>query len=139
MSGLEFGRVLREQGIDVPVVFMTADPSPHLEAEARAIGSRRILHKPFSDIADLWCAVDDAVADAAANAHADITDTSHALRTPLTAVKMAFEGLIATRDLDPREQHLADIAARNLERLADAVEDHLARLALITERHTSVD
>jgi hypothetical protein len=43
---------------------------------------------------------------------------------------MAFEGLVANRDLDPREQHLAEIAARNLERMAAAVEDHLSRLAL---------
>ena len=137
MTGIEFGRQLRARGIAVPLVFMTADPSEHLEAEALELGSRHLLRKPFADVADLWCAVDAAVAEAAAHARSDVTGTSHALRTPLTAVKMAIEGLIATRELDAREQHLADIATRNQDRLTDAVEDHLARLALITDRQSA--
>jgi hypothetical protein len=52
---------------------------------------------------------------------------------------MAVEGLIATRELDAREQHLADIATRNLDRLTDAVESCLARLALVTDRRASAD
>jgi FixJ family two-component response regulator len=139
MSGLEFGRTLRARGIGVPIVFMTGDPSEDLDDEALALGSGPILRKPFADVADLWCAVDDAIAQAAAYARTDVTESSHALRTPLTAVKMAIEGLIATRDLDARERHLAEIATRNLDRLADAVEDHLARLALVTDRRTSAD
>jgi len=133
MSGLELGRALRARGIMVPFVLMTADPSEHLEIEALEIGARHILRKPFADVADLWCAV------AAAHTRADVTEYSHELRTPLTAVKLAVEGLVATRDLDARERHLADIAARNLDRLALAVEDHLARLALISDRRTPVD
>ena len=139
MSGLELGRALRARGIMVPFVLMTADPSEHLEIEALEIGARHILRKPFADVADLWCAVDAAVAVAAAHTRADVTEYSHELRTPLTAVKLAVEGLVATRDLDARERHLADIAARNLDRLALAVEDHLARLALISDRRTPVD
>jgi DNA-binding response OmpR family regulator len=139
ISGIEFARALRARAIVVPVIFMTADPSERLEAEVREVGSRHLLRKPFADIADLWVAVDAAVAEAASHVHADVTGTSHALRTPLTAIKMAVEGLLATRELDEREQHLADIAARNLDRLSDAVEDHLARLALITDRGTPAD
>jgi hypothetical protein len=52
---------------------------------------------------------------------------------------MAVDGLVAARDLDARERHLADVARRNLDRLASAVEDHLARLALIADRRTSAD
>jgi len=79
-------------------------------------------------VADLWSAVDAAYESRAVEG--DLTEASHALRTPLTAVKMALEGLVATRELTEQEQHLADIANRNLDRLSDAVEDHLAQLAV---------
>ena len=130
MSGIELGRMLRARGIDVPLVFMTADASESLGVDALEIGVRRLLRKPFSDLSELWAAVEDAVAESISNPNGDLATTSHALRTPLTAIKMAFEGLIAARTLDPREQHLAEIAARNIERLATAVEDHLSRLAV---------
>jgi signal transduction histidine kinase len=109
---------------------MTADASESLGVDALEIGVRRLLRKPFSDLSELWAAVEDAVAESISNPNGDLAMTSHALRTPLTAIKMAFEGLVAARTLDPREQHLAEIAARNIERLATAVEDHLSRLAV---------
>lgn len=127
MTGIEFGRMLRARGIDIPIVFMTADPDPRVREDARALGSRWFLRKPFQDVADLWTAVD--AAYASRPAEGDLTETSHALRTPLTAVKMALEGLVATRELSDEERHLAEIANRNLDRLSDAVEDHLAQLA----------
>lgn len=127
MSGIEFGRMLRARGIDIPIVFMTADPDPAIESDARALGSRWFLRKPFGDVADLWSAVDTAYASRPADE--DLTEASHALRTPLTAVKMALEGLVAKRELTVEEKHLAEIANRNLDRLTDAVEDHLAQLA----------
>jgi DNA-binding response OmpR family regulator len=130
MSGIELGRLLRSRGIEVPLVFMTADASESLGVDALEIGVRRLLRKPFSDLSELWAAVEDAVAESISNPNGDLAQTSHALRTPLTAIKMAFEGLVADRSLDPREQHLAEIAARNIERLSTAVEDHLSRLAL---------
>lgn len=127
MSGIEFGRLLRARGIDVPIVFMTADPDDGVHEDARALGSRWFLRKPFNDVADLWAAVD--AAYESCPVEGDLTGASHALRTPLTAVKMALEGLVATRDLTVHEKHLAEIANRNLDRLTDAVEDHLAQLA----------
>ena len=130
MSGIELGRTLRARGIDVPLVFMTADASESLGVDALEIGVRRLLRKPFSDLSELWAAVEDAVAESISNPNGDLAMTSHALRTPLTAIKMAFEGLVGDRTLDPREQHLAEIAQRNIERLAAAVEDHLSRLAV---------
>jgi DNA-binding response OmpR family regulator len=134
MSGFDMGRTLREQGVDVPFVFMTADPTESLDDEATTLGARPVLRKPFGDVAELWEAVDTAITDAAertrAESVADLTETSHALRTPLTAVRMAFEGLLAERTLDDRERHLAEIAVRNLDRLATAVEDHLEQLAV---------
>ena len=130
MSGIELGRLLRSRGIEVPLVFMTADASESLGVDALEIGVRRLLRKPFSDLSELWAAVEDAVAESISNPNGDLAQTSHALRTPLTAIKMAFEGLVADRSLDPREQHLAEIAARNIERLSTAVEEHLSRLAV---------
>ena len=127
MSGIDFGRMLRARGIQIPIVYMTADPDPRITEDARALGSRWFLRKPFNDVADLWAAVDDAYESRPAQA--DLTEASHALRTPLTAVKMALEGLVATRELSEEERHLAEIANRNLDRLSDAVEDHLAQLA----------
>jgi CheY-like chemotaxis protein len=133
MSGLELGRALRGRGIDVPFVFMTADPSESLDVDARAVGVRRLLRKPFTDLSELWASVDDAIAESIAGAHGDLAQASHALRTPLTAIKMAVEGLVADRSLDARERHLAEIAARNLERLATAVEAHLERLTVAVD------
>jgi DNA-binding response OmpR family regulator len=136
MSGLELGPALRARGIEVPLLLMTADPDERLETQALASGASRLLRKPFSDLGELW----DAVENAAGNSDgSDITLASHALRTPLTAIRMAVEGLVADRAMDDRERHLADIAARNLDRLTNALEDHLARLALLTERRSPSD
>jgi CheY-like chemotaxis protein len=131
MSGIEFGRRLRARGIDVPIVFMTADVDTSLDDDARALGSRWMLRKPFNDVADLWCAV--AEAHGSRPAEPDPAEAGHAVRTPLTAVRMALEGLIGERDLDTRERHLAEIARRNLDRLEAAVEAHLSRLSPETE------
>jgi DNA-binding response OmpR family regulator len=136
MSGVAFGHALRERGLDVPLVLMTADPNDELESQASDCGARQLLRKPFADVAELWSAVDDALANAPSP---DITQASHALRTPLTAIRMAFEGLVAGRTMDAHEQHLAEIAVRNLDRLTTALEDHLARLALASDRRSPVD
>jgi len=116
---------------------MTADTSESLGVDALEIGVRRLLRKPFGDLSELWAAVEDAVAESIATPNGDLALTSHALRTPLTAVKMAFEGLIADRELDERERHLVEIASRNLDRLAAAVEDHLTHLALTADATTT--
>ena len=131
MSGIEFGRRLRARGIDVPIVFMTADRDASLDDDARALGSRWMLRKPFNDVADLWVAVDEAHTSRPSDA--DSTEASHALRTPLTAVRMALEGLVGDRELTPGERHLTEIARRNLDRLETAVEAHLIPLAPQTE------
>lgn len=136
MSGIDLGYALLERGLDIPLVLMTADPDERLEAQSRACGARHLLRKPFSEVSELWGALDEVLVGAPAE---DPTEASHALRTPLTALRMAFEGLIAERALDSREQHLAEIASRNLDRLTDALEDHLSRLALTADRRSPVD
>lgn len=140
MSGIELAQALRARGIGVPLIMMTADPSEVLEARADAVGARCLLRKPFADVGELWSAVEEAAADASRSRDDDdVTGASHALRTPITAIRMALEGLTAERIMDEREQHLADIAHRNLDRLTAALEDHLARLSLAVEERSTVD
>ncbi|HEX5132295.1 MAG TPA: response regulator [Candidatus Krumholzibacteria bacterium] len=139
MSGLELGQALRARGITVPLVYMTADPTDALEDMAAAVGARRLLRKPFAEVSDFWMAVEEAAATSERTPDEDVTEASHALRTPLTAVRMALEGLTADRVMDDEDRRLADIASRNLDRLTAALEDHLARLSMIVERRTPVD
>jgi len=139
MSGIELGQALRARGILTPIVMMTADPSEALDARAGAVGAHCLLRKPFADLSDLWSAVEAAADSVSPTPSDDITGTSHALRTPITAIRMALEGLTAERIMDAREQHLAEIAHRNLDRLTAALEDHLARLSLAVEENSTVD
>jgi DNA-binding response OmpR family regulator len=139
MSGFEMARALRAGGVRVPVVFMTADPSESVDAEAIEFGSRPVLRKPFHDVAELWAAVETEAARTAGDGRTGLTETSHALRTPLTAVRLAVEGLLADRVLDERERRLAEIASRNLDRLSSAVEDHLSQLAIGDEVTVPLD
>jgi DNA-binding response OmpR family regulator len=139
MSGIDLGQALRARGIMVPIVMMTADPSEALEARAGEVGARCLLRKPFADLNQLWTAVQEAADSALLSPSDDVTGVSHALRTPITAIRMALDGLTAERIMDAREQHLAEIAHRNLDRLTAALEDHLARLSLAVEENSTVD
>lgn len=139
MSGIELGQALRARGIGVPLVMMTADPSEVLEARADAVGARCLLRKPFGDVSELWAAVEEAAAEALQSRGDDVTGTSHAFRTPITAIRMALDGLTAERIMDEREQRLAEIAHRNLDRLTAALEDHLTRLSLAVEEGSTAD
>jgi hypothetical protein len=61
-----------------------------------------------------------------------ITDLSHQLRTPVTAVKLALEGLFGQLDdeMDEPQQRLAEISRRNLDRLTFLVEHQLELLQM---------
>ena len=48
MSGLEMLQKMREQGVTVPVVMITAHGNPENEAEARRLGAVDFVVKPFS-------------------------------------------------------------------------------------------
>jgi len=48
MTGLELARALRARGSDVPVVLITAAPSPAIVAKASELGIVRVLEKPPS-------------------------------------------------------------------------------------------
>ncbi len=61
-------------------------------------------------------------------------DLSHQLRTPVTAMKLAMDGLFSQlRDvLDPSQQNLARISRRNIERVVALIENQLDLLQMMS-------
>jgi two-component system response regulator FixJ len=47
-TGLVLTAQLREIGIQIPVILMTAHFDPKIEAEAQKLGIYKVMHKPFS-------------------------------------------------------------------------------------------
>ncbi len=139
MSGLEFGRALIEHRVATPLLLMTADPTEALADHAEEAGARALLRKPFGSVGELWSAVETAAASTRRTFGEDLTNASHELRTPITAVRMALAGLVEERAMDASEQRLVEIATRNLDRLTKALEEHLARLALAGEQRSPAD
>ena len=48
LSGLQVQAQLRDSGVKLPVLFITATNDPEIERNALASGGLRVLHKPFS-------------------------------------------------------------------------------------------
>ncbi len=49
MTGLELAEKLRSEGSDIPILLMTASPSPGILARATALGIDRVVEKPFDE------------------------------------------------------------------------------------------
>lgn len=138
MSGIELVRRLRAQGIRVPVIIVTADPSVELIEQAHALGVAHVLRKPLGETSPLWGAVETELAryesttiDALDGLRLELlTDLSHQLRTPLTATKLALEGLFQQlgHAMDGSQRRLAGISQRNIDRLVALVEKQLETL-----------
>ncbi|HYM61276.1 MAG TPA: response regulator [Thermoanaerobaculia bacterium] len=47
LDGFSLIEVLRQEGIDVPIMLMTASPEPELEARAHALGVADFIPKPI--------------------------------------------------------------------------------------------
>ena len=47
MDGLEAAGIMRERGIDVPIIAFTADAAPHIIKETRIAGIDDVVSKPF--------------------------------------------------------------------------------------------
>ena len=58
MTGLELAARLRAAGAKIPVLLITATPTPTVIAHAEDIGNVAVIEKPFS-ADDLLCFVDD--------------------------------------------------------------------------------
>ncbi|MGH6753774.1 MAG: response regulator, partial [Bradyrhizobium sp.] len=47
IGGVELSRILRERGIDTPVIFITAFPDERIRKRVMAAGAAGFLKKPF--------------------------------------------------------------------------------------------
>ena len=147
MTGVDFAREVRDRGIAVPVILVTADPSADLETRARDAAVSDVFEKPIRDVARFSAAVDRAVSareDEEGKAGLDrlrmsfLTGLAHELRTPLTAIKLALDNLYAARtadllppgDLRSSEGRLLAIGQRNLDRIVRLVEGQLDLLQI---------
>lgn len=138
MSGIELVRRVRAQGIGIPVIMITAEPGAELAEQADTLGIRHVFKKPIGEKSPVWAAIEreiaryqDAPLDALDGVRLELlTDLSHQLRTPLTATKLALEGLFADLDgsLDDAQRRLADISCRNIDRLVALIERQLETL-----------
>jgi two-component system response regulator FixJ len=147
MSGVDLAREIRDRGIAVPVVLVTANPSADLETRARDLGVSDIFDKPIRNTSQLAAAVDLAVSrreEEDGKAGLDrlrlsfLTGLAHELRTPLTAIKLALDNLFAARKADrlpadgaqSTESRLLAIGQRNLDRIIRLVEGQLDLLQI---------
>jgi DNA-binding response OmpR family regulator len=144
MSGLDLTATLRSDAApDLPVILTAVRPTPELTANARELGVRFVLRKPLDEFAELCAAVrrELYLADAAdAVRHLDdlrtdfFVDLSHQLRTPVTAMRLAIDGLFAElRDvMNPSQRNLASISRRSIERIVALVENQLDLLQMMS-------
>ena len=94
MSGLELQQVLRERGIDMPILFMTGHADVSMAVQAMKSGAADFIEKPFKDQVML-----DAVAAAMRRSAEALQE-----RSPHEAV-----ALLAA--LSPREREVARLVA----------------------------
>lgn len=137
MSGIELIRRVRAQGIGLPVIMVTAEPGAGLVEQAHALGVSHVFKKPLGDSSPFWTAVEGELdhpgdrLDALDGMRLELlTDLSHQLRTPLTATKLALEGLFSQIEgsLDSSQRQLASISCRNIDRLVALIERQLETL-----------
>jgi FixJ family two-component response regulator len=95
MSGLELQQVLRERGIELPIIFMTGHADVSLAVQAMKSGASDFIEKPFKDQMVL-----DAVAAAMRSGAEALSQTQ----------KREAAGA-ALANLSPREQEVARLVA----------------------------
>ncbi|MES2318944.1 MAG: response regulator [Pseudomonadota bacterium] len=66
MSGLDLQRRLQQQGISIPIIFMTGGDDPGARSRAYDFGCSDFLHKPFSG-----CDLVEAISNAMAGPHSN--------------------------------------------------------------------
>jgi FixJ family two-component response regulator len=96
MSGLELQQVLRERGIDLPILFMTGHADVSVAVQALKSGAADFIEKPYKDQAIL-----DAVAAAMRRCATTLAQTHRQ-----DAARQALA------QLSPREQEVALLVAR---------------------------
>jgi len=139
-DGLELARSLREAGVEVPVILLCDGDPAAVDVSARVLGIARVLRRD-TDPSELWNAVHFELHRRKAQSTVEsldelrmglVTDLSHQLRTPLTALKLAMEGLFdqLREVMDPAQTHLARISRRNVDRVVSLVESQLEMLQM---------
>jgi DNA-binding response OmpR family regulator len=147
--GIDLVEKLRRAGERVPVILVAADPTGALESRALRFADVRVVTPPGEAVAEFCAAVrgelygegvEEAVREMDCLRTEFLTELSHQLRTPVTAMKLAFDGLfVQLRDvMDPSQRKLARISSRNVERIVTLVENQLDLLQMIAgERRVS--
>lgn len=141
MSGLELVRRARERDAALPVVLVTAHPTPEVESEAHDLGVLHVFRKPLKDVSQLCTVLRGAIAKREEARTLDgfdqlrlsfLTGLAHELRTPLTAIKLALDGLFGaqTAGLPPAQDRLVSIGQRNVDRIIRLVEGQLDLLQI---------
>jgi CheY-like chemotaxis protein len=141
MNGLELVKRARERDAALPVVLVTAHPTPEVEKEAGELGVLHVFKKPLKDASHLCSVLRGAIAkreEAHTLAGFDqlrlsfLTGLAHELRTPLTAIKLALDGLFGAQvaGLPPAQGRLVSIGQRNLDRIIRLVEGQLDLLQI---------
>jgi DNA-binding response OmpR family regulator len=138
MSGIEMARAVREQGVGVPIIFLSGECSDEIRKHAAALSVRYLLKKPLKDLSLLGSAVGDELFRLDSMTSAEefddlrtrfLTKLSHEIRTPLTALHLALDSLSEeTNDASAPKDKLITISRRNVHRLISLVEDELGTL-----------
>lgn len=146
MTGLELARRIRALEIGVPIILITADVSDDIREEARTLGVARVFSKPLGDMSALANAIACELVPVDVGEEVQrldelrlgmLTELSHQLRTPITAMRLALCGLFdqLEEDMVPAQRRLVEITRRNIDRIVALVENQLSLLhATLGER-----
>ncbi|MFH1755992.1 MAG: response regulator, partial [Candidatus Latescibacterota bacterium] len=141
MSGLELIGRVRAMGITTPVVFITGTPSDQLAAQAKKLGAREILTKPFKDLSVLSSSIKNALSCPGYDrirSRLDelrlsfITGFAHDLRTPITSLQLSLDEIFTTESQGRNHGNhsLIAISQRNLDRIVTLVERQIDLLQI---------
>jgi CheY-like chemotaxis protein len=145
MTGLELIELVRAKGVASPVIFITGTPSDELALQAKKLGSREILTKPFKDLSILSQAIKNALScpgyDTIRNRLDElrlnfVTGIAHDLRTPITALRLSLDEIFAMElaGRSSASQSLFGISQRNLDRIVTLVERQIELLQIALGR-----
>jgi DNA-binding response OmpR family regulator len=144
MTGIDLAATVRRDAAPgLPIILVASRPSRDVITKARTLGIRHVLETPTDEVTELsaavrrelfWIEATDTVRRLDNLRLEFLVDLSHQLRTPMTAMKLALDGLFSELyDLMNSSQHsLAKITCRNVERVVTLVENQLNLLQLMT-------
>jgi CheY-like chemotaxis protein len=141
MTGLELIERVRAMGVATPVIFITGTPSDELALQAKKLGSREILTKPFKDLSVLSLAIKNALSCPGyekIRSRLDelrlnfVTGIAHDLRTPITALRLSLDEIFAMEQTVRSNggNSLFRISQRNLDRIVTLVERQIELLQI---------